>query len=193
MAGPDVLYVVDDGAAAAASGGIQKWSLVNGTWVLNGLITAASNPSIRGISGSYSGGTATLLATSSGSLYGVTDNAGYNAAPSTLVLPTAIATAGANYNFRGIAPAPLATALAARPATAPELGLYPNPATDALTIALPGTSALGHSAEVRDLLGRTVRTATLPASGELSLTGLRAGTYLLTVDGALTRRLTKVE
>jgi hypothetical protein len=38
-----------------------------------------------------------------------------------------------------------------------------------------------------------VRTATLPASGQLSLAGLRAGTYLLVVDGALTRRITKTE
>ncbi|RZJ87052.1 MAG: T9SS type A sorting domain-containing protein [Hymenobacter sp.] len=52
---------------------------------------------------------------------------------------------------------------------------------------------MGHSAEVRDLLGRAVRTATLPASGELSLAGLRAGTYLLTVDGTLTRRVSKAE
>lgn len=193
VAGPDVLYVADDGANGAASGGIEKWSLVNGTWVLNGLITAAANPALRGVAGSYSGGTVTLLATSSTSLYAVTDNAGYNAVPSTTALPAAIATAGSNYNFRGIAPAPLAAALATRPATALELGLYPNPAADVLTITLPGTSPLGHTAEVRDLLGRAVRQATLPASGELSLAGLRTGTYLLTVDGTLTRRISKAE
>ena len=193
VAGPDVLYVVDDGALAAANGGIEKWSLVGGTWVLNGLITATANPGLRGLAGSATGSTATLLATSSGSLYVVTDNAGYNAAPSTTTLPTAIASAGTNYAFRGIAPAPLATALAARPASATELGLYPNPATDVLTVELPGTPALGHTAELRDLLGRPVRTTTLPASGQLSLSGLRAGTYLLTVDGSLTRRITKAE
>ena len=193
VAGPDVLYVVDDGASAAANGGIEKWSLVSGTWVLNGLITATANPGLRGLVGTYSAGTATLLATSSGSLYAVTDNAGYNATPSTTTLPTAIASAGTNYAFRGIAPAPLATALAARPASAAELSLYPNPATDVLTVALPNELALGHKAELRDLLGRPVRTATLPASGELSLSGLPAGTYLLTLDGSLTRRITKAE
>jgi len=192
--GPDVLYIADDGSATGsngANGGIQKWSLVNNTWVLNGLITAATNPGLRGITGGLSGTTVTLVASSSGSLYRVTDNAGYNVAPSTLALPTAFATAGTNMAFRGVAPAPLATALAARPEAAQaQLALYPNPAQDVLTISLAEGTAAGHSAAVRDLLGRTVRTATLPASGQLSLVGLPAGTYLLTVDGSLTRRIT---
>jgi hypothetical protein len=192
VAGNDVLYVADDGSATATPGGIQKWSLVGGSWVLNGTIgtTAAA---LRGLTGSATATGISLLATSATSLYAVTDNAGYNAAPSATTLPAALATAAANTAFRGIAPAPLATALAARAATAQELAFYPNPATDVLTVELPGTPALGHTAELRDLLGRPVRTATLPASGQLSLAGLRAGTYLLVVDGALTRRITKTE
>lgn len=186
VAGVDVVYVADDAA------GIQKWSLVSGTWVQNGIIGPAT-AAVRGITGSVSATGVSLMATSAASLYAVTDNAGYNAAPSVTTLPTALATAGTNMAFRSIAPAPLATALAARAASTQELGLYPNPATDMLTVELPGTPALGHTAELRDLLGRPVRTATLPASGQFSLSGLRAGTYLLTVDGSLTRRITKAE
>ncbi|RYY14161.1 MAG: T9SS type A sorting domain-containing protein [Cytophagaceae bacterium] len=189
--GPDVVYVADD--RSTTDGGIQKWSLSGSTWALNGVIGGNTSAALRGITGSINGSTVTLAAAGGGGLFVVTDNAGYNAVPSTATLPTAVATASTNTAFRGVALAPLATALAARPATALELGIYPNPATDVLTIALPGTSPLGHTAEVRDLLGRTVRAATLPASGEVSLTGLPAGTYLLTVDGTLTRRLTKGE
>ncbi|MGI4862278.1 MAG: T9SS type A sorting domain-containing protein [Janthinobacterium lividum] len=188
--GPDVVYVADD--RTTTDGGIQKWSLVGTSWVLNGTITGGT-AAVRGLTGSVSGTTVRLLASSASSIYTVTDNAGYNVAPSTAALPAAIATAAANYAFRGIAPAPLATALAARLASALELGLYPNPATDKLTVELPGTSTLGHTVEVRDLLGRTVRTASLSASGEVNLTGLHAGTYLLTVDGNLTRRITKID
>ncbi|RZL16216.1 MAG: T9SS type A sorting domain-containing protein [Hymenobacter sp.] len=186
--GSDVLYVADD---RATDGGIQKWSLVGNTWTLNGTIAGGA---VRGLAGSVSGTTVTLLASSTGSLYAVTDNAGYNAAPSTTALPAAIATAGTNYAFRGLAPAPVATALATRTeATQDQLALYPNPAQDILTISLATGSAAGHLAEVRDLLGRPVRTATLPASGQLSLSGLAAGSYLLTVDGTLTRRISKVD
>jgi hypothetical protein len=95
--GPDVLYVADD---RATDGGIQKWSLVGSTWMLNGIITGSS-ASVRGLTGSTSGTTVTLLASSPNSLYKVTDNAGYNAAPSSATLPTAFASAGANYAFRG--------------------------------------------------------------------------------------------
>jgi hypothetical protein len=193
VAGPDVLYVADDGSATTTPGGIQKWSLVGSTWTLNGTIgtTAAA---LRGLTGAVSGAAVTLLASSANSLYAVTDNAGYNAAPSTTTLPAAIATAGTNTAFRGVAPAPVATALATHPeATQGQLALYPNPAQDVLTINLATGLAAGHLAEVRDLLGRTVRMATLPASGQLSLVGLPAGSYLLTVDGSLTRRISKVE
>lgn len=193
VAGLDVLYVADDGSATTTPGGIQKWSLVGSTWTLNGTIgtTAAA---LRGLTGSVSGSAVTLLASSASSLYAVTDNAGYNAAPSTTTLPAAIATAGTNTAFRGVAPAPLGTALATRPeATQGQLALYPNPTQAVLTISLTTGSAAGHLAEVRDLLGRTVRTAMLPASGQLNLVGLPAGSYLLTVDGSLTRRISKAE
>jgi hypothetical protein len=110
VAGVDVLYIADDGGGQ----GIQKYSLVGGTWTLNGLITGTS---IRAVTGTVSGTVVTLYAsgasatTGPGSLYSVVDNAGYNAAPSTTALPTAIATSPTNTVFRGLALAPTLNSL----------------------------------------------------------------------------------
>lgn len=101
--GVDVVYVADDRATVA--GGIQKWSLVAGTWVLNGTITGTT-VALRGLNGSSTGTTVSLVATSATALYALSDNTGYNVAPSTTVLPAAIATATTNTAFRGVAFAP---------------------------------------------------------------------------------------
>lgn len=105
--GVDVAYVADD---RSPGGGIQKWSLVAGSWVLNGTITGTS---VRGLNGQV-GGTAvnavSLVATTSSGLYFLADNAGYNTAPSRTSLPAAVATAGTNTAFRGVAFAPVAAA-----------------------------------------------------------------------------------
>jgi len=66
-------------------------------------------------------------------------------------------------------------------------GAYPNPTRDVVTLAA------GQLAEVRDLQGRVVLRATVPTDGQLHLAGLAAGTYLLTLDGTSTRRISKVE
>ncbi|MFL6233522.1 MAG: ExeM/NucH family extracellular endonuclease, partial [Thermoanaerobaculia bacterium] len=99
VAGVDTVYVADDG------GTIQKYSLVAGSWTLNGSITAAS---ARGLTATVSGSTVTLYVTySAGSkLAKVVDTAGYNAAPSTTTV-TDLATAGTNTAFRGVALAPV--------------------------------------------------------------------------------------
>ena len=108
MTGQDTLYVADDSAGA----GIQKYSLVGGNWTLNGTITASG---VRGLTASISivDGSVNLFGTSGGgtatgggTLYGVTDTAGYNAAPSS-VTANALTTAAANTAFRGIAFAPM--------------------------------------------------------------------------------------
>lgn len=70
---------------------------------------------------------------------------------------------------------PLATLDAVATAT---LSLYPNPARNYLTV---GTAA-GQQVQVLDLAGRVLQTSTLPASGELRLDALPAGTYLLGVS-----------
>jgi len=58
------------------------------------------------------------------------------------------------------------------------LNLYPNPAHTYLTVA----AAAGEEAQVIDLAGRVLQTTTLPASGQLSVEALPAGTYLLRVQ-----------
>lgn len=95
--GLDVVYVADD--RAAPDGGLQKWSLVGGAWTLNGTVTGVA---ARGLSGSLAGSTVSLAVSGSGGLYFLTDNAGYNAAPSTTVFPSPIATPGTNSPFRGV-------------------------------------------------------------------------------------------
>lgn len=184
VAGVDVAYVTDD--RTATGGGIQKYSLVGGTWTLNGYIagTGTTPPALRGLAGSVSAGTVTLAATAATGLYVVSDAAGYNAAPTTTALPTAVASAATNTAFRGVALAPAATATATHAeATAAQLALYPNPAQDVLTVRLAGKSSLNETAQLLDLAGRVVRTATLSASGELTVGDLPAGVYVLRVAG----------
>ncbi len=103
--GVDTLYVADEGAA---TGGIVKYSLVAGTWVPNGTITAAS---VRGLTGAASGGKVILFASTGGSaatgggtIFTFTDLTGYNGTVSGAA--SALATAPANTAFRGIAFAP---------------------------------------------------------------------------------------
>lgn len=103
--GVDVVYVADDRTTA---GGIQKWSLVAGSWVLNGTIAGTASSAVRGLNGMTSGATVSLVASSSTGLFFLDDNAGYNTAPSLATLPEAIATASTNTAFRGLAFAPVA-------------------------------------------------------------------------------------
>lgn len=70
-------------------------------------------------------------------------------------------------------------------------GAYPNPTRDALTIAAGPVA--GQLAEVRDLHGRLLRAAPLPADGRLSLAGLAPGTYALLLGGHFRQLITKVE
>jgi hypothetical protein len=58
------------------------------------------------------------------------------------------------------------------------LTLYPNPAHTYLTVA----AAAGEAVQVIDLAGRVLQATTLPASGQLSVEALPAGTYLLRVS-----------
>ena len=113
MPGVDVVYVADD--RAAPDGGVQKWSLVGSTWTLNGTVTGVA---ARGLGGSTTGTTVSLGVSGSAGLYFITDNAGYNAAPSTATFPAmALATPGTNSSFRGVAFAPVAAAGALRRAS----------------------------------------------------------------------------
>ena len=102
------MYVADD-----TSGTITEYSLVGSNWV--GSATTIAAAGVRGLTGTVSGSTLTLFASTGGStatgggtLWSIADSAGYNAAPSSTV-PTSIATAAANSAFRGVALAPNAT------------------------------------------------------------------------------------
>ncbi len=97
VAGNDTLYVADSGK------GIEKFSLVNGTWASNGQIAFSG---VTGLTASVSNGAVTLFATSPSSIDTLTDTGGYNVAlPAATALKT-IATAGTNEAFRGVAFAP---------------------------------------------------------------------------------------
>ncbi|MEJ7660105.1 MAG: hypothetical protein WKG07_11040 [Hymenobacter sp.] len=63
--GVDVVYVADERSA----GGIQKWSLVGGSWVPNGTIAGTAASAVRGLNGSVSGTSVALAATSSSGLF----------------------------------------------------------------------------------------------------------------------------
>ncbi|WP_216690203.1 IPT/TIG domain-containing protein [Hymenobacter siberiensis] len=106
--GVDVLYVADD--RSGTGGGIQKWSLVAGTWTLNGIIAGSATTMVRGLDGNTTGTTVSLVATSATGLYLLSDNTGYNVAPTLTSIPAPVATAATNTAFRGIAFAPVAPA-----------------------------------------------------------------------------------
>ncbi|MBK9555601.1 MAG: T9SS type A sorting domain-containing protein [Bacteroidetes bacterium] len=107
--GIDVIYVADDGANA-----LRKYSLVAGTWTLNGTIGVDADD-YRGITGSVSGTTVTLYctikggsgATGGGQIVTLTDASGYNGAFAGV--PTLLFTAAINTSIRGISMAPEAT------------------------------------------------------------------------------------
>ncbi len=105
VAGVDTMYLSDD--RSSPTGGIFKFSLVGGTWVLNGQAAG----SIRGLTGSTSGTTVSLYGTtgtaSANSLVSLVDTGGYNATFSSTTFTT-LATAAANTVFRGVAFAPQA-------------------------------------------------------------------------------------
>jgi hypothetical protein len=181
--GMDVVYVADD--RATADGGIQKWSLVGGTWTLNGTIGGSTTALLRGLTGSRTGAAVQLVASGGGGLYIVTDQAGYNAAPSTAALPAPFVPLAANTSFRGVALTPVATALAtAAPKAAPEVAVFPNPAADQLNVHLSGLAGTVR-ATLFNALGQVVAEQRGAGSNfTLGLSGLANGVYLLRLQSA---------
>ena len=104
--GLDTLYIADDGNDA-----IQKFSLVGGTWTLNGSIALTTpipaNPSVRGLIGTVTGTSVTLYGTTTTRLYSVTDATGFNQIPTGTISVLATNTV-TNSAFRGLAFAPVA-------------------------------------------------------------------------------------
>ena len=191
--GLDVVYVTDD----ATTGGIQKWSLVGGTWTLNGTIGSSTTALLRGLTGQRTGTAVQLIASGGGGLYTVTDQAGYNMAPSVTALPAPFVPLAANTSFRGVAFAPVATALAAaKSAAAPEVSVYPNPAADQLTVQLGGlTGPVGTvRATLLNLLGQVV--AEQKGTGNsftFGLADVANGVYLLRLQTAAGVSSSRVE
>jgi hypothetical protein len=76
-----------------------------------------------------------------------------------------------------------------------EASFYPNPTSGKLTVSLPqATTAEGLRVRISDLTGRVLREQTLPVTGELDLTSLPAGTYVVTVgtgDQQVSRKVVK--
>ena len=190
--GVDVAYVADD---RGATGGIQKWSLVGGTWTLNGTIASSATAQVRGLDGNTTGTVVSLVATSPTGLYIIGDASGYNVAPTLATLPAAVATSATNTAFRGVAFAPVGRVVSATLAgnALPGLTVFPNPATGYLTVELP-TSAPATVA-LRDLTGRLVLApAALNANHQLLLpASLASGVYLLEVRQGATLAIRRVE
>ncbi|MFM7135615.1 MAG: beta strand repeat-containing protein, partial [Planctomycetota bacterium] len=105
----DLAYIADD--RTSAGGGLQKWTLSGSTWTNSwSLLVNATNAlsataatgfaGLRGLTGSFSGGVATLYATtnetSNNRVIQISDNG------TTPTTATAVATAGVNYVFRGL-------------------------------------------------------------------------------------------
>jgi hypothetical protein len=87
------------------SAGVQKFSLVSGSWTANGALSAGSD-FLEGIAGVTSGTTVTLFATGSGSgsqglLVTVVDSSGFNEPINGTLTP--LVTAAANMTYRGVA------------------------------------------------------------------------------------------
>jgi hypothetical protein len=185
VAGVDVVYVTDDNATE----GIQKWSLVGGSWILNGTIGGSATAQLRGLTATTTGTAVALVASGGGGLYAVTDNAGYNAAPSTATLPAPFATPGTNTAFRGVALAPVTTALATSSARwANEVAVFPNPTSQVLTVQLQAFKGLG---QVRVTLCNSLGQQVIsqleePTSVALHVAGLASGVYLLRVAAGTT-------
>jgi hypothetical protein len=163
--GVDVVYVADD---RSTGGGIQKWSLVGGSWVLNGTIAGSASASVRGLAGSISGKTTVALAaTSSNGLFFLSDNTGYNTAPGLAALPGAIATAGTNTAFRGMAFAPVA----------------PAPLIASFT---PGTGPVGTTVTVTGTNFTGASSVTLNGAGVAAFTLVDAATITFAVPAGAT-------
>lgn len=110
VAGNDVLYVADQ--STGANGGIRKYSLVSGTWVLNGTINTASPLGVTGLAATLNNQGQVVLFTTSGTatdnrVVTFTDNTGYNGTPSGNLLPLSNnLNAGFGSIYRGVAFAP---------------------------------------------------------------------------------------
>jgi hypothetical protein len=120
---PDTLYVAD-----LYNYGIDKFSLVNGSWVINGEAGGTSSGSLSKVTSLIAQATPggeMIFASTPTNIYSIADNAGYNAVSTSFNTAsptlTTVATAASGYQFRGIAFVP-------QPGTAPTIAAASQPA-----------------------------------------------------------------
>ncbi len=173
-AGPDTLYVTDDTGGQLKNGAIYNSG--TGNWILAGNITATG---VREITASVSGSTVTLYATTGGnsavgggSIYTVTDMAGYNVPPSSTSVAT-IATATGSSAFRGIAFTPKGSQTIS-PIAATATNTYGDSSYSVATTASSGLTVTYSS--------DNTSVATVDASGTVTIVG--AGTADILVNQA---------
>jgi hypothetical protein len=133
IADSSTIYVADDDSASPATGGLQKWLLSSGSWSKVWTAVPDGATGMRGLTGLVTGSsvqlfgiTAMSTGSAANSLVSLTDTLGDTSAPSF----TTLATADANYVFRGVAIAPV-----------------PEPAT--VGIGLSGLAALAVARRIR--------------------------------------------
>jgi hypothetical protein len=97
VAGFDTIYLSN-------GTGIEKWSLVSGTWTLNNTVAAAS--ALMDFTATLNGATVDIFAVTATDLFSLTDTAGYNANISG-TFGSSLFNAGSNFAFRGIDFAPI--------------------------------------------------------------------------------------
>ncbi|MBV1854512.1 ExeM/NucH family extracellular endonuclease [Catellatospora sp. NEAU-YM18] len=142
--GVDTLYVADD--SASPNGGIAKYSFNGSAWTARGNFRP-SGSGARGITGSVTGATATLFATTnagSAQLVKVEDTAAYDAPISATAV--VLQTAATNTALRGVAFAPAGGSVPTTPAitTQPQDMTISSGATATLTAAATGTGPLNY-------------------------------------------------
>ena len=223
---PDTLYFTD-----STANNVYKYSLVGGTWTNNGFITFGGAVGLAAqvrIVGSTTnvdlfttGGGATL--TGSDSLWGTTDNGGYNAAPNqTGNSPfAALATAPASVSLRGITFAPVGgeTALsgAGTLSVGPALGFFSSgltgcqdPSSQSYSLANLGSALINWSSTVDSNWGTVTPSSgslgsggsiTVVASFTANVTGLPTGTNTAVItfsndsngNGTTTRQIREIQ
>jgi hypothetical protein len=104
----NVAYVADDSSLATV-GGIAKWTFNGSTWTKKFTLTNGMTAGCRGLAVDFSGPNPVLYAATADTaskLIKITDTSAFTDTSDTADQATVLATAGANYAFRGVALAP---------------------------------------------------------------------------------------
>jgi hypothetical protein len=100
VAGVDTLYAVD-----ITNNMLNKYSLVGSSWTLNNSLPAGG---MQNLTGYFNGTSVVLYGSQFTKIASLVDSAGYNSSNNGTLVDVPGATAGTNYNFKGIAVVPLA-------------------------------------------------------------------------------------